>query len=205
MSASAGSGAGGSAESSAGSKGKRIILAVTGASGTVYGTRLLEHLSAGGHEVFLVFSAAGKEVARLETGLDPESIALPGVTLHAEDDIAASAASGSFKTDGMVIAPCSMRTLTAVATGQASNLIQRAADVTLKERRPLILVPRETPINRLHIENMLRAHDAGAVIMPAMPAFYGKPGGIDDLVDSFAGRILDLLGIDNDLAARWRS
>jgi 4-hydroxy-3-polyprenylbenzoate decarboxylase len=184
---------------------KKVIVAVTGASGTIYGVRLVEHLAKGGHEIHLIVSEAGKEVARLEADLDPASIDLPGVTLLDEGHISAGVASGSFRTDGMVIAPCSMRTLTAVAAGQASNLIQRAADVTLKERRTLILVPRETPLNRLHIENMLRAHDAGAVIMPAMPAFYGKAGGIDELVDSFTGRVLDLLGIENDLAVRWQT
>lgn len=184
--------------------GKRIVAALTGASGTVFGTRLVEVLSRGGHEVFLVVSRAAEQVMRIETGRERSSLLeLPGVTLFEEDNIAAPVASGSFPTDGMVVAPCSMRTLTAVATGQASNLIQRAADVTLKERRRLILVPRETPLNRIHLRNMLAAHDAGAVILPAMPAFYGNPRGIGDLVDSFVGRVLDHLRIENDLAARW--
>lgn len=181
----------------------RIVVAVTGASGSAYGVRLVEALSAADHEVLLILTRAGRTVLEMETGRQPESLRLPGVTLLDEEDIAAAPASGSFRTDGMVIAPCSMRTLNAVATGQASNLVQRAADVTLKERRPLIIVPRETPLNRLHLENMLRAHDAGAVIMPAMPAFYARAGSVDDLVGAFAGRILDLLGIENDLAPRW--
>ncbi len=185
-------------------EGKRFVVALTGASGTLYGTRLVEVLSRGGHEVFLIFSQPAAQVMRLETGQDPAGLVdLPGVALLDEDNIAAPVASGSFHTDGMAVVPCSMRTLTAVATGQAANLIQRAADVTLKERRTLILAPRETPLNRIHIQNMLAAHDAGALIMPAMPAFYGNPQKIGDLVDAFVSRILDKLGIENDLAPRW--
>ncbi len=183
---------------------RKIVVALTGASGSAYGVRLVEALSSEGREVLLVVSRAGETVLELETGLSSRDLLKPGVVLLHEEEIAASIASGSFRTEGMVIAPCSMKTLTAVATGQAANLIQRAADVTLKEKRRLILVPRETPLNRIHLDNMLKAHDAGALIMPAMPAFYGKPGGIDDLVDSLTGRILDSLGIENNLATRWK-
>ena len=183
---------------------RKIVVALTGASGSAYGVRLVEALSSEGREVLLVVSRAGETVLELETGLSSRDLLKPGVVLLHEEEIAASIASGSFRTEGMVIAPCSMKTLTAVATGQAANLIQRAADVTLKEKRRLILVPRETPLNRIHLDNMLKAHDAGALIMPAMPAFYGKPGGIDDLVDSLTGRILDSRGIENNLATRWK-
>ena len=183
---------------------RRFVVAVTGASGAVYGVSLINYLSLQGHEVHGILTRTGETVLRLETGLDRSALAMPGVVLHEEDDLTAPIASGSFGTDGMVIAPCSMRTLTAVATGQAANLVQRAADVTLKERRRLILVPRETPLNRIHLKNMLAAHDAGAVIMPAMPPLYGKAKEVAELVVAFAGRILDQLGVRNDLAPRWR-
>jgi len=186
-----------------GEKKKRVVIALTGASGSIYGVRLINYLSLTGHEILCVISRTGEQVFEMETGLDRTNLEIRGVTIIEENHLAASIASGSFLHDGMVIVPCSMRSLTAVAQGQASNLIQRAADVTLKERRKLILVPRETPLNRLHLENMLRAHDAGAIIMPAMPSFYGKPRGLDQLVDSLVSRILDLLGINNDLATRW--
>ena len=183
---------------------KKIVVAITGASGAVYGVSLVNFLSLQGHEIACILTKAAETVLRLETGLARSALAMPGVTLFGEEEITAPVASGSFLTDGMVIAPCSMRTLMAVATGQAGNLVQRAADVTLKERRRLILVPRETPLNRIHIENMLRAHDAGAVIMPAMPAFYSQAKEVIELVTGFAGRILDQLGVQNDLAPRWR-
>jgi 4-hydroxy-3-polyprenylbenzoate decarboxylase len=183
--------------------GKRIVIAITGASGTVYGVRLVEALKETGHEALVIVSDAAQEVIRLEGGALPRFEG-PGITLLTDKDIGASVASGSFAHGGMVICPCTMATLSAVACGQATTLTHRAADVTLKEGRTLILVPRETPLNRVHIENMLRAHDAGAVIMPAMPPFYGKPVGLDDLIAGMVGRILDRLGIENDLAPRWK-
>ncbi len=183
---------------------KRIAVAITGASGTPYGVRLVEALTDLGHEVCLVVSGAGRRVMRLECGCDPEALLRPGVTLFAEDDIAAPPASGSYPLDGMVIIPCTMATLAAVANGLANNLVRRGADVALKERRPLILVPRETAMNRIHLENMLKAHDAGAVIMPAMPPFYGQPTTVAELVSHLVGRVLDRLGIANDLAPRWK-
>ncbi len=182
---------------------KKFVVAITGASGSVYGISIVNYLSLQGHAVHAIISGAGEKVMKLETGLGRDVLDLPGVTVHDNNDVGAVVASGSFKTDGMVIAPCSMRTLTAVATGNSSNLIQRAADVTLKEGRKLIVVPRETPLNRIHLQNMLRALDAGAVIMPAMPAFYGKAKEVAELVVAFAGRVLDQLGVENDLAPRW--
>jgi len=182
--------------------GKRIAVALTGASGAIYGSRLVRALVRLEHEVHLVVSDAAVEVARLETGVDLPSTG-PSITRYGEKEIGAPMASGSYPLDGMVIAPCTMATLSAVANGLASNLTHRAADVCLKEGRTLILVPRETPLNRIHMENMLKAHDAGAVIMPAMPPFYGRPGSVEEVVDHMVGRILDRLGVDNDLAPRW--
>jgi 4-hydroxy-3-polyprenylbenzoate decarboxylase len=183
---------------------KRIAVGITGASGAPYGIRLVEALADLGHEVLAVVSGAGREVMRLECGCGPERLERPGVTLFEEGDIAAPIASGSYPLDAMVIVPCTMATLSAVANGLANNLIHRGADVALKERRLLILVPRETALNRIHLQNMLLAHDAGAVIMPAMPPFYGTPATVDELVDHMVGRILDRMGIENDLAPRWK-
>ena len=183
---------------------KRIAVGITGASGIPYGIRLVEALAGLGHEVLVVVSDAGREVMRLECGCAPEILTKLGVTLYRKDDISAPIASGSYPLDAMVIIPCTMATLSAVAHGQANNLIHRGADVALKERRPLILVPRETALNRIHLKNMLLAHEAGAIIMPAMPPFYGKPSTVNELVSHMAGRILDRLGIENDLAPRWK-
>jgi len=181
---------------------KRIVVAVTGASGTVYGTKLVRALIDLGHEVRIVISDAAREVMRLESD-EPFKIESGRAYFYHEKEIGAPMASGSFAHDGMVIVPCTMATLSAVACGLASNLTHRAADVTLKEGRLLVLVPRETPLNRIHLENMLKAHDAGAVIMPAMPSFYGKPADLDALISQMAGRILSRMGIDNDLTPRW--
>lgn len=183
---------------------KRITVAITGASGMLYGTTLVEALAKGGHETLLVASEAGCQVMREECGCDPESLVRAGVTLFHDADLFAPMASGSYPVDGMVIAPCTMASLSAVASGRADTLIFRAADVCLKEGRPLILVPRETPLNRIHIQSMLNAHDAGAVIMPASPPLYGRPSTIEEMVSHLVGRILDRLGIENDLAPRWR-
>ncbi|MBU0755777.1 MAG: UbiX family flavin prenyltransferase [Planctomycetes bacterium] len=183
-------------------KSKKIVVALTGASGTIYGIKLIRTLKTCGHEALVVISDAAREVMALESAGCPD-FAAEGIACFGEREISAPMASGSFHHDGMVIVPCTMASLSAVACGQASNLTHRAADVTLKEGRTLILVPRETPLNRIHLENMLRAHDAGAVIMPAMPGFYGKPATLDDLVAQMTGRILDRLGIENDLAPRW--
>ncbi|MFH1999370.1 MAG: UbiX family flavin prenyltransferase [Planctomycetota bacterium] len=181
---------------------KRIVVAVTGASGTVYGIRLIEALCGLGHEVAVVLSDAGSAVMRHEC-VDAPDFERLGVARYGDNDIGAPIASGSYRIDGMVICPCTMATLSAVACGRATNLTHRAADVALKEGRRLILVPRETPLNRIHIQNMLTAHDAGAVIMPAMPPFYGNPKSLHDLISHMVGKILDRLDIDNPLAARW--
>jgi flavin prenyltransferase len=165
--------------------------------------------------VYLMISKSGRAVMAHETGFKDKSLEFflkkNDFQFHEfskifeidPDDFFAPFASGSFRHDGMVIAPCSMNTLAAIASGVTQNLIHRAADVCMKEKRPLILVPRETPLNRIHLENMLRLADAGAIILPAMPGFYHQPQTIEDLADSVISRVLDHLGIDNSLSRRW--
>ncbi|MEZ7196329.1 UbiX family flavin prenyltransferase [Pseudodesulfovibrio karagichevae] len=182
---------------------KRIILAVSGASGSLYAASLIKGLA--DHDdvdLHVIISDAAKKVLALETDLAPGDLTR-GATVHAADDIAAPPASGSWKHDGMIICPCSMATLSAVATGFGHNLIHRAADVTLKERRKLILVPRETPLSTIHLHNMLTATQAGAVILPACPGFYHRPATIADLTDQVAGKVLDQLDIPHALFRRW--
>jgi len=195
---------------------KTIVVAVCGASGSVYGVRLAAALLKEGVQVHVIVSHAGFHVLAHEMGYDPQSrfqdfLAAYGADTHSlknlsvfsQDDIAAPAASGSFCHDGMVVAPCSMKTLAAVAAGYADNLINRACDVSLKEKRRLIMVPRETPLNMIHLENMARLARAGAVILPAIPSFYSFPDTLEALVDTVVARIMDHLGVDHNLAARW--
>lgn len=185
---------------------KRLIVAITGASGAAYGVRILQILAQRGDwETHLVMSASGALTAVHELEMRrPEIEALASV-VHNVRDIGASIASGSFKGDGMVIAPCSMRTLAAVAHGLADNLVTRAADVMLKERRRLVLLARETPLNLAHLRNMTAVTEMGAIVFPPVPAFYNQPRTIDDLVDHTAGRVLDLFGVEHvGLVRRWQ-
>lgn len=177
---------------------KRIIVGITGGSGMIYAKHFLDALE-GNAEVHLVISDGARLVASYE------DVNLDGYPFIYEDNrkIDARIASGSFRYDAMVVVPCSMKTLSAIANGYAASLITRAADVALKERRKLILVPRETPYNRIHLTNMLAANDAGAIIMPASPPLYNHPKTIDDLADMMAARILDHCGIEHDLGTRW--
>src|SRR6266576_860583 len=196
-----------------------LTLAITGASGTVYAWRTLVHLAASGvvERINLIASASADTVARVElgfaladadTGKINEWIGLPSdskvVRLHRLDNLAATPSSGSHPQAGMIIVPCSMGTLGAIASGAITNLIHRAADVTLKEGRRLILVPRETPYNAIHLENMLRLARAGAGILPASPGFYHRPQTIEALVDHLCFRILDQFGIPHSTATRWK-
>lgn len=193
------------------------IVAVTGASGIIYAKRFLEEITGFGHHVKLVVSPTGEQILDLELGFQSEGnlgdrekewCAFLGcgdasLELLDHDDLAANIASGSFTTAGMIVIPCSMGTLGRIATGVSSNLIDRAADVVLKERRRLILVPRETPLNLIHLRNMVTVTEAGAQIVPPIASFYHHPATIDDLIDAFVGRLLDQLGIDNELTRRW--
>jgi 4-hydroxy-3-polyprenylbenzoate decarboxylase len=188
---------------------KQIVLAITGASGAVYAQRLAEGVLAAGAQLHLVASPHGRRVLADELDLrhfDAESF-LPGAaghtTVYSYHDIGARIASGSFRTDGMVLCPCSSNTLAAVAGGLADNLITRAALVTLKEARRLILVPRETPLSQIEIANLLRVSQAGGVVCPACPGFYMRPASIADLVDFVVGRVLDLLDLRHELPVRW--
>ncbi|RJS88648.1 aromatic acid decarboxylase [Candidatus Bathyarchaeota archaeon] len=181
----------------------RVVVAITGASGVVYGRRLLEVLREKGVEVHLIISRAGRLVVREELGLEPESLERLASRAYDPEDLMAPLTSGSFKVDAVVVVPASMKTVAAIASGYSDNLITRAADVALKEGRTLILVPRETPLSALHLENLLRLSRMGVVILPAMPAFYHKPEKIGDLVDFIVGKILDQLGVDHDLYKRW--
>ena len=196
---------------------RTITLAFTGASGMPYGLRLLECLFAAGARVQLLYSTAAQVVAKQECALtlptQPREAARllseryrareGQLDVYARDDWLAPMASGSNPGDAMAICPCTMGTLGAVAAGLADNLIERAADVMLKERRPLVLVPRETPLSAIHLENMLRLARAGAIILPPAPGFYTHPQSIDDLVDFVVARVLDHLGVANALAPRW--
>ena len=189
-----------------------IVFAITGASGAPYAVRLLRALVAARRPVQLIVSDHGWRLLQTESGIaDIAALqkATGGidwkgfVTVYDDKDRGAAPASGSALTAGMVIAPCSMGTLAAIAAGTSRSLVERAADVTLKERRPLILLPRETPLSAIHLENMLRVTRAGAIVMPAAPGFYHKPEKIDDLVDFMVGRMLDHLGVENTVSRRW--
>lgn len=182
---------------------KRILLAITGASGSLYALHLLKLLAELDVEVEGIISEAGRKVLEHELGMTRKDLLAYAATWYDCLDLAAPVASGSHRLDAMVVLPCTMGTLAAIASGMSANLIHRAADVTLKERRLLILAPRETPLNRTHLQNMLRAHEAGAMICPPMPAFYHAPQSLDDIARFFAGRICDLLGLPAPIANRW--
>jgi 4-hydroxy-3-polyprenylbenzoate decarboxylase len=183
---------------------RRIVVAITGATGAVYGVRLLERLRAiPGVETHLVISDAATLTLHQEVGLQRRDVEALAHVVHKNREIGASIASGSFQTDGMVIAPCSMKTLAAVALGLSDNLIARAADVILKERRRLVLMVRETPFNLAHLRNMTAVTEMGGIVFPPLPGFYNKPATIDEMVDHTVARVVDLLGIENDLAPRW--
>jgi 4-hydroxy-3-polyprenylbenzoate decarboxylase len=195
---------------------KNYTAAITGASGSIYGIRLVEELLKAGCHVNLVISETGKDVLFHETGIDFRGTEAEGqkkalsyfkkkgvLTFHDNSNLFASISSGSHKTDGMIIAPCSMGTLGRIASGHSQKLIERTADVVLKEKRRLVLVPRETPLNQIHLENMLRLSRMSVDIVPAMPAFYQRPKTVDDLVDFVIGKVLDLLGIEHGLFERW--
>ncbi len=183
---------------------RRIIVAMTGATCAVYGVRILHELRrVGDIETHVVLSKAGILSAAAELDVGKRDIEALGDVAHAEKDIGASIASGSFKTDGMIIAPCSMRTLAAIATGVTDNLVTRAADVVLKERRRLVLLARETPLTLVHLRNMVTLTEMGGVVFPPVPAFYAKLDSLDAMVDQTVGRVLDLFGIDSPLVRRW--
>lgn len=181
----------------------RLVVAITGSSGVVYGVRLLEVCRDLGIDTELIISKSAETILRLELEKKADELEKLASKVYSPDDMTAPIASGSYKTDGMIIAPCSMKTLGAIASGVSDNLITRAADVTLKQERRLVLVPRETPLNLIHLENMAKLKRAGATILPASPAFYIKPREISDLVDFIVGRILEMFGTEHELYSSW--
>jgi 4-hydroxy-3-polyprenylbenzoate decarboxylase len=184
---------------------KRLIVGISGASGVIYGVRLLQVLrQGGGIETHLVLSAAAKATIAQETHWKVSEVEALASVVHNPNDIGASIASGSFVTLGMVIVPCSIKTLSAVANSYSADLMSRAADVCLKEGRPLVLCVRETPLHAGHLRLMAQAAESGAVIMPPVPAFYGNPATLDEIIDGTIGRILLRLGIDNELYTKWK-
>ncbi len=185
---------------------KRLVVAMTGASGVIYGIRLLQTLREGrvdGVETHLVVSPAGRVTIAQETGWKVSDVEALATQAYDPRDIGAAIASGSFDTAGMVVIPCSIKTLSRVATSNSDDLVARAADVTLKEGRPLVLVVRETPLHLGHLRLMTQAAEIGAVIMPPVPAFYGRPQTLDDVIDGTVGRVLLRLGFDNEMYTRW--
>ena len=196
------------------------VVGISGGSGAPYTKRVIEGLVQAGHDAKLVITDAGRRVFEIELGISltgnpasdtttlNESLDLGSgagsVELFEQRNVAATIASGSYECAGMVVLPCSMGTLARIATGVSSNLLERAADVAIKERRTLILVPRETPLSLIHLRNMTAVTEAGAIVMPAMPGFYHHPEKVQDLVDMIAGRVLDKLGVDSTLLRRWR-
>lgn len=183
---------------------RRVVVGMSGASGAIYGVRLLQMLRRiGGIETHLVLSTAAERTLCEETDVRPADVRALADVNHSLRNVGASIASGSFRALGMVVAPCSVRTLSSIAYCQSDNLLSRAADVMLKEGRPLILMLRETPLHAGHIKAMAAACDAGAVIMPPVPAFYNRPQTVDEIVDHSVARVLDRLGIEHELAPRW--
>ncbi|WP_322095011.1 UbiX family flavin prenyltransferase [Paraburkholderia bannensis] len=183
---------------------RRLIIAITGATGAIYGVRMLETLRAlGGVETHLLVSAAGWLNIQHELQLGKDDLHARADVVHSVRDVGATIASGSFATDGMIVAPCSMKTLASVAHGLSDNLVARAADVTLKERRRLVLLVRETPFNLAHLRNMTAVTEMGGVIFPPLPAFYNQPASIDEMVDHTVARVLDLFALGPALAPAW--
>jgi 4-hydroxy-3-polyprenylbenzoate decarboxylase len=183
---------------------KKVVVGISGASGSIYGIRLLERLRAeGGVETHLILSRSGEKTAYLETGKKAADLRALADRWHSFEDIASPLASGSFRVDAMVVAPCSVHTMSAIATGVTSNLLARAADVTLKERRPLILMVRETPFHLGHLRTMAELCEMGAILAPPIPAFYHHPETILDVVDHSVDRVLDLIGLPSPAARRW--
>ena len=181
----------------------RLVVGISGASGVIYGLRTLEILHSMKIETHVVLSQWGEKNIEIETDKTIEYVRSLATALYGNDSLAAPISSGSFLHSGMIIVPCSMKTLASIANGYDETLISRAAGVTLKESRLLVVVPRETPLSRIHLQNMLRLAEAGAVIMPAMPGFYHKPTSLLDLVDHLVSKIIDQFNIRNNLSRRW--
>jgi 4-hydroxy-3-polyprenylbenzoate decarboxylase len=183
---------------------RKIIVGISGASGSVLALRLLEALNGLGHESHVIISEPARLIMEHETGKTMADLKKLSTNVYGYADFFSSVASGSFRTDGMAIIPCSMKTLAGVASGYSDNLILRAADVCLKERRRLVLVTREMPLSHIHTENMARVSRAGGIILPPVMSFYSKPKGIDDHINHVVGKVLDSLGIDNEIFRRWK-
>lgn len=181
----------------------KLVVGMTGATGAIIGIRLLEALREREVETHLVVSKWARATIQMETDWSVRDVMALASKTWSEQDQAAAISSGSFRVDGMVIAPCSMKTLAAIRAGYDDGLIARAADVTLKEQRRLVLIPRESPLNVIHLENMLALAKAGAMMLPPMPAFYNRPASIDDIVNHIVSRVLDQFGLDNNLTRRW--
>jgi len=181
-----------------------IVVGISGASGVSYGIRLLEVLAEKGIITHLIITGSAKKIIEIETDLLPQDVKMLASRSYEPDDFSAPVASGSHLFDAMVVIPCSMGTLSGIACGSSDTLITRAADVCLKEKRRLVLVPRETPLSLVQLRNMAACAEAGAVVLPACPAFYSRPQSIAELVDVLVGRVLDLLGVENDIYLRWR-
>ena len=179
-----------------------IVIGISGASGVGYGIRLLQVLQ--GSVVHLVMTDSARKIIKVETNFSPEDVEDLADHVYAEDDFTAPIASGSYRFDAMVIIPCSMKTLAGVASGMSDNLIGRSAEICLKDRRRLVIVPRETPLSLIQLKNMVSVTEAGAVVLPACPAFYSRPQNLEDLFDVLVGRVLDSIGVENNLYPRWK-
>jgi len=182
---------------------KRIVIGIAGASGVTYGIRMLECLKETDYETHLILSEAAKTNIRIETAYQPKEVAAMADFVYDHKNVAAGPASGSFLTEGMVVVPCTIKTLSGIANSYTENLLVRAADVSLKEKRKLVLVVRETPLHQGHLALMVRAADMGAHILPPVPSFYHRPKSIQDIIDQTIGKIFDYMGIRHDLFQRW--
>ncbi len=179
-----------------------VVVGISGASGVGYGIRLLQVLQ--GSVIHLVITDSARKIIEVETNFSPEDVEDLADHVYAEDDFTAPIASGSYRFDAMVIIPCSMKTLAGVASGMSDNLIGRSAEICLKDRRRLVIVPRETPLSLIQLKNMVSVTEAGAVVLPACPAFYSRPQNLEDLIDVLVGRVLDSIGVENNLYPRWK-
>lgn len=179
-----------------------VVVGISGASGVGYGIRLLQVLQ--GMVIHLIMTDSARKIIEVETDFSPADVEDLADNVYAEDDFTAPIASGSYRFDAMVIIPCSMKTLAEVASGMSDNLIGRSAEICLKDRRKLVIVPRETPLSLIQLKNMVSVTEAGAVVLPACPAFYSRPQNLDDLIDVLVGRVLDSIGVENNLYPRWK-